>query len=300
MSNTIQIKKAVADISGIIPETGMPDQKNFLRACILLSEKGYGILYDGRNELVKQLLKNESVSFVSESVCPPQKGMVILNTDGTEQSLPAAGKNSFYHFAVELPSLINQRKASLRRTTKETDISIEVNLDSPGRSEISTGLGFFDHMLDQISRHGNISLVIYAKGDMHIDEHHTVEDTGLALGEAILNALGDKKGIRRYGFLLPMDDSVTELGIDFGGRPLLNFNCRFRREKVGDFPTELTAEFFRALSVSMKANIYIRTTGSNDHHKIESIFKAFGKALNDAVRIDPRAGGMLPSTKGTL
>ncbi len=155
-------------------------------------------------------------------------------------------------------------------------------------------------MLSQIARHGNIHLEIKAKGDLDVDEHHTVEDTGIALGEAIAKALGNKTGIKRYGFFLPMDDSVSYCALDLGGRPFLKFNAKFIRASVGDFPTELTEEFFRALSNGMKANIYIKAAGKNDHHKIESIFKAFAKALNEACRLDDRASGKLPTTKGIL
>ncbi|MFN3872291.1 MAG: imidazoleglycerol-phosphate dehydratase HisB [Ignavibacterium sp.] len=195
---------------------------------------------------------------------------------------------------------IKQRKATVTRNTKETRIKIDLNLDGSGKSRIKTGIGFFDHMLEQIARHANLDLSISVKGDLHIDEHHTVEDTGIALGEALRKALGDKKGIQRYGFFIPMDDSVAVCTIDLGGRSYLNFNCKFKREKVGDFPTELTKEFFRALADSMKANIYIKAKGENDHHKIESIFKAFAKSLNEAARFDERNNNRIPSTKGIL
>ncbi len=195
---------------------------------------------------------------------------------------------------------IKQRKATVTRNTKETRIKIDLNLDGSGKSRIKTGIGFFDHMLEQIARHANLDLSISVKGDLHIDEHHTVEDTGIALGEALRKALGDKKGIQRYGFFIPMDDSVAVCTIDLGGRSYLNFNCKFKREKVGDFPTELTKEFFRALADSMKANIYIKAKGENDHHKIESIFKAFAKSLNEAARLDERNNNRIPSTKGIL
>ncbi|MEJ2494365.1 MAG: imidazoleglycerol-phosphate dehydratase HisB [Ignavibacteriaceae bacterium] len=201
--------------------------------------------------------------------------------------------------AIEIV-LKNLRTASVKRKTKETDIRIELSLDGNGKSKISTGIGFFDHMLEQIARHSNINLNIKVKGDLHIDEHHTIEDTGLVLGEALRKALGNKKGIKRYGFLLPMDDSVAQCTIDLGGRSYLNFRCKFDRNKVGEFPTELTEEFFRAISSALKANIYIRAKGKNDHHKIESIFKAFAKALNEACRFDERNMGILPSTKGML
>jgi len=192
------------------------------------------------------------------------------------------------------------RTAVVSRFTRETKINVKVSLDCNDESIISTGLGFFDHMLSQIARHGNIHLELKADGDLDVDEHHTVEDTGLALGEALATALGDKKGIKRYGFFLPMDDAVSYCAIDLGGRAYLKFNVKFLRTSVGGFPTELTEEFFRALSSGMKANIYIKGSGKNDHHKIESVFKAFAKALNEACRIDERASGKLPTTKGII
>lgn len=195
---------------------------------------------------------------------------------------------------------IKKRTSVVNRKTNETDIKIRINLDGSGKASIKTGIGFFDHMLEQIARHANIDLVIKVKGDLNVDEHHTVEDAGLALGQAIHDALGEKKGIQRYGFFIPMDESVAICTIDLGGRSYLNFNCKFNRERVGEFPTELTKEFFRALSVSMQANIFIKTKGENDHHKIESIFKAFAKSLNEAARFDERNNNRIPSTKGIL
>jgi imidazoleglycerol-phosphate dehydratase/histidinol-phosphatase len=189
------------------------------------------------------------------------------------------------------------RKAHVRRTTKETDIQIEINLDGTGKSSINTGLGFFDHMLDQLSRHGNIDLMIAVKGDLHIDEHHTIEDTALALGDAFLKAMGDKRGIERYGFLLPMDDCLAQVGIDFGGRPWLVWNAEFKREKIGEMPTEMFFHFFKSFSDTAKCNLNIKAEGTNEHHKIESVFKAFAKAIRMAIK---REGNQLPSTKGTL
>jgi imidazoleglycerol-phosphate dehydratase/histidinol-phosphatase len=197
-------------------------------------------------------------------------------------------------------TIVNKRISVINRKTTETHIKIKLNLDGSGKSSINTGIGFFDHMLEQIARHANLDLNIKVNGDLHIDEHHTIEDTGLALGQAIHEALSDKKGIQRYGFFIPMDESVAICTIDLGGRSYLNFTCKFNREKVGEFPTELTIEFFRALSVSMKANIFIKAKGENDHHKIESIFKAFAKSLNEASRYDERNNNRIPSTKGIL
>jgi len=190
-----------------------------------------------------------------------------------------------------------QRKASVLRKTKETQIEIDINLDGTGISSISTGLGFFDHMLDQLSRHGSIDLTIKVHGDLHIDEHHTIEDTGLALGEAFLKALGDKRGIERYGFCLPMDDCLAQVAIDFGGRPWLVWEAEFKRERVGDMPTEMFHHFFKSFTDTSKSNINIKVEGVNEHHKIESIFKAFAKAIKMAVK---KEGNQLPTTKGII
>jgi imidazoleglycerol-phosphate dehydratase / histidinol-phosphatase len=189
------------------------------------------------------------------------------------------------------------RMASVTRKTKETDISIHLNLDGSGKSNISTGLGFFDHMLDQLARHGNLDLVIQVTGDLHIDEHHTIEDTALALGEAFIKALGDKRGIERYGFTLPMDDCLAQVAIDFGGRPWLVWDADFKREKIGEMPTEMFYHFFKSFSDTSKSNLNIKAEGTNEHHKIESIFKAFAKTIKMAVR---KEGNELPSTKGVL
>ena len=192
-----------------------------------------------------------------------------------------------------------ERIASVRRTTKETDIDLQVNLDGTGRSEISTGLGFFDHMLEQIARHGNIDLQLHVKGDLNVDEHHTIEDTGIALGECIARALGDKRGIERYGYCLPMDDCLCQVALDFGGRPWLVWNAEFQRERVGDMPTEMFLHFFKSLSDAARMNLNIRAEGQNEHHKIEGIFKAFARSLRMAVRRDVMHFE-LPSSKGML
>ncbi|MBL7874413.1 MAG: imidazoleglycerol-phosphate dehydratase HisB, partial [Cyclobacteriaceae bacterium] len=195
--------------------------------------------------------------------------------------------------------VLPKRAARVQRTTKETDISIEVNLAGRGESSIQTGLGFFDHMLDQLARHGLIDLKIYVKGDLHIDEHHTIEDTALALGEAFNTALGDKRGIERYGFCLPMDDCLAQVAIDFGGRPWLVWETEFKRERIGEMPTEMFLHFFKSFSDTAKCNLNIKAEGDNEHHKIEAIFKAFAKAIKMAVRKDPFSD-KLPSTKGML
>jgi imidazoleglycerol-phosphate dehydratase/histidinol-phosphatase len=194
---------------------------------------------------------------------------------------------------------LGQRVVEHRRATKETDIYIKINLDGTGEAKVSTGLNFFDHMLDQIARHGSIDLEVIAKGDLHIDEHHTIEDTGIALGEVFAEALGNKKGIERYGFCLPMDDCLAQAAIDFGGRNWIVWEAEFNREKVGDVPTEMFYHFFKSFSDAAKCNLNIKAEGQNEHHKIEAIFKAFAKAIKMAVKRDVDKM-VLPSTKGVL
>ena len=192
-----------------------------------------------------------------------------------------------------------ERTAEVRRTTKETDIHIKVNLDGTGKCDISTGLGFFDHMLEQIGKHGSIDLLIHTKGDLEVDEHHTIEDTAIALGECILTALGDKRGIERYGYCLPMDDCLCSVALDFGGRPWLVWDAEFTSEKIGEMPTEMFLHFFKSLSDAAKMNLNIKAEGQNEHHKIEGIFKALARSLKMAVRRDIYHYE-LPSTKGML
>jgi imidazoleglycerol-phosphate dehydratase / histidinol-phosphatase len=194
---------------------------------------------------------------------------------------------------------IGERTATIRRKTSETDIFVELKLDGTGKCDVSTGLGFFDHMLDQIGRHSGCDLTINVIGDLVVDEHHTIEDTGIALGEAIRKALGDKRGIERYGFCLPMDDCLAQVALDFGGRSWLVWDAEFNREKVGDVPTEMFFHFFKSLSDAALANLNIKAEGTNEHHKIEGIFKAFARALKMAIRKDPFVQS-LPSTKGIL
>ncbi len=227
------------------------------------------------------------------------KAIFIKNSNspvGSENDLALTANNwdDIYNF-LKLP----ERKVLHTRKTKETDINIELNLDGSGKSSISTGLAFFDHMLEQISKHGNLDLTISAKGDLHIDEHHTIEDVGIALGEAFIKALGDKRGIERYGFLLPMDDCLAQLALDFGGRNWIVWEAEFKREKIGEMPTEMFFHFFKSFSDASKSNLNIKAEGENEHHKIEAIFKAFAKAIKIAVKRD--ANNMsLPSTKGIL
>jgi len=209
-------------------------------------------------------------------------------------ALVANDWNEIYDF-LKLPP----RKAIIKRKTNETDVLVEINLDGSGKSEISTGIGFFDHMLEQLAKHGNIDLKIIADGDINVDDHHTIEDVGIGIGEAFLSALNNKAGIERYGFCLPMDDCLAEVALDFGGRNWIVWDADFKREKIGKMPTEMFFHFFKSFSDAAKCNLNIKAEGSNEHHKIESIFKAFSKAIKMAVRRDKNNTG-IPSTKGSL
>ncbi len=192
-----------------------------------------------------------------------------------------------------------ERIAEVRRTTKETDIFVRMNIDGTGKCDISTGIGFFDHVLEQIGKHGMLDLTVKANGDLNVDEHHTIEDTAIVIGECLYKALGDKRGIERYGFCLPMDDCLCQVALDFGGRQWLVWDATFTREKIGDMPTEMFMHFFKSLSDSARMNLNIKAEGQNEHHKIEGIFKAFAKALKMAVKRDIYHFE-LPSTKGTI
>lgn len=217
---------------------------------------------------------------------PEQKEATKLVTNNWDE---------IYEF-LKLPA----RTALIERNTKETKIKIELNLDGTGQSEIHTGLGFYDHMLDQVAKHSGSDLKIFVEGDLHIDEHHTIEDTALALGEAYLKALGDKKGTNRYGFLLPMDEALAQVAIDFSGRPWLVWDASFKREKIGEMPTEMFYHFFKSFSDTSKCNLNIKCEGDNEHHKIEAIFKAFAKSIKMAVKRNLNEMNSLPSTKGVL
>ena len=266
---------------------------------------GTGMLqdfFDSQYDLKNSYVIGDRVTDVQLAKNLGSKG--ILLNDGKLKSALADQNLADYCPLVttdwqEIYKLITtpDRKAEVHRKTKETDIKISLNLDGQGNAKILTGLGFFDHMLDQIAKHGNIDLEVNVNGDLHIDEHHTIEDTALALGEAILKALGNKRGIERYGFCLPMDDCLAQVAIDFGGRPWLVWDADFKREKIGEMPTEMFHHFFKSFTDTSKSNLNIKAEGSNEHHKIEAIFKAFAKSIKMAVK---KEGNALPSTKGVL
>lgn len=223
----------------------------------------------------------------------PEEGITDPMNEST--ALVTSDWDTIYEH-LKLPS----RKAFVERNTKETQIKVDLNIDGSGRSDIHTGLGFFDHMLDQLARHSGADLSIHVEGDLHIDEHHTIEDTALALGEAYRQAIGDKRGISRYGFLLPMDEALAQVAIDFSGRPWIVWDAEFKREKIGEMPTEMFFHFFKSFSDTSLSNLNIKVEGDNEHHKIESIFKAFAKAIKMAVKRDLKALDFMPSTKGVL
>ncbi len=222
---------------------------------------------------------------LTEAQSAAYKDAIVLETDNWK---------AIYAFLK-----LGLRKVQHERNTNETKISIHLNMDGTGKADIETGLGFFNHMLEQIARHGKMDLSIHTQGDLHIDEHHTIEDTGIALGEAFALALADKRGMERYGFALPMDEAEAKVLIDFGGRNWLVWDADFKREKVGEMPTEMFFHFFKSFSDGAKCNLNISCKGDNEHHKIEAIFKAFAKAIRMAVKRDPFSN-QLPSTKGVL
>jgi imidazoleglycerol-phosphate dehydratase/histidinol-phosphatase len=266
---------------------------------------GTGMLqgfFDGSYDLANSFVIGDRLTDVQLAKNLGSKGILI--NDGTLKPKLEEHRLSEHCFLIstsweDIYKLLSspRRHATVQRKTKETDIRIDITLDGQGKSKISTGLGFFDHMLDQLSKHGNIDLQIDVKGDLNIDEHHTIEDTALALGDAFLKALGDKRGIERYGFCLPMDDCLAQVAIDFGGRPWLVWAAEFKREKIGEMPTEMFYHFFKSLSDTAKCNLNVKAEGTNEHHKIEAIFKALAKAIKMAVK---KEGNQLPSTKGVL
>ncbi|MEX0723346.1 MAG: imidazoleglycerol-phosphate dehydratase HisB [Gracilimonas sp.] len=288
-------KKALADPSG-----EFLFRKNTISALQKITDGGRDLLVteDSISNQQKQLLKQEEVSYFLE-------GEADLVIDEKEGKLQLLKDEEVLVSSEEWKLLVNfitkeARKASIQRKTNETDISININLDGTGEADISTGLKFFDHMLDQIARHGLVDLALKCDGDLEVDEHHTIEDVAIALGEVITQALGNKKGIERYGFVLPMDEAQATVALDLSGRPYLVFEGAFKREYVGDFPTEMIEHFFYSLAMNLKATIHVSFAGENDHHKIEACFKGFARTLKMAIEQNGRIENLVPSSKGTL
>jgi imidazoleglycerol-phosphate dehydratase/histidinol-phosphatase len=266
--------------------------------------------FDGnRYDLANSFVIGDRVNDVKLAENLGAKAIWLYAKDSDQVPLGANEKLSFGEGIVALQTdswqevytflRLGQRRVEHYRNTNETKIKVTIDLDGRGHGDIHTGLGFFDHMLDQLARHGRMDLSIQVAGDLHVDEHHTIEDTGIALGEAFLKALGDKRGIERYAFVLPMDDCLAQVVIDFGGRNWLVWDADFHREKIGDMPTEMFFHFFKSFSDAAKCNLNIKAEGTNEHHKIESIFKAFAKAIRKAVQRDV-SYLEIPSTKGTI
>ncbi|QUG75150.1 bifunctional histidinol-phosphatase/imidazoleglycerol-phosphate dehydratase HisB [Erwinia sp. E602] len=287
--------------------------------------------FDGPHDLMMQILSSQGVKFDEVLICPhkpedgcdcrkPKTKMVeawlaegaldtassyVIGDRVTDVQLAENmgitgllyGKDGVSWSSIQQQLTKRDRYALVNRNTKETQIKVEVWLDREGDSRINTGVGFFDHMLDQICTHGGFRMNIDVKGDLYIDDHHTVEDTGLALGEALLKALGDKRGIGRFGFVLPMDECLARCALDISGRPHLEYKAEFSYQRVGDLSTEMVEHFFSSLSYSMASTLHLRTKGKNDHHRVESLFKAFGRTLRQAIRVE---GNTLPSSKGVL
>lgn len=266
-----------------------------------LREAGHRLLFkpEELTPLQQALLENEGIDAEKEAdraelrVTGGSRGLELQKTDGV-----ASTADDWIELSRSI--LFPVRRAELSRRTSETDIQLRINLDGEGEAEIHTGIGFLDHMLEQIARHGLIDLRLRCEGDLSVDEHHTIEDTAIALGEAIGKALGDKTGVQRYAFVLPMDESRSTVALDLSGRPYLRFEGNFSREKVGEFPTEMTEHFFYSLAINLKATLHIAVEGENDHHKIESVFKGFARCLRSAVSRSERSLNVLPSTKDLL
>lgn len=312
-------------------------QKAGYRLVMITNQDGLGTSsfpqddFDGPHNLMMQILRSQGVNFSDILICPhkpedhcecrkPKTKMVeawlaegaldtansyVIGDRATDVQLAnnmgitglLYAKDGLNWNAIEQQLTKRDRYALVQRNTKETQIKVEVWLDREGDSKINTGVGFFDHMLDQISTHGGFRMNIDVKGDLYIDDHHTVEDTGLALGEALLKALGDKRGIGRFGFVLPMDECLARCALDISGRPHLEYKAEFSYQRVGDLSTEMVEHFFSSLSYTMASTLHLRTKGKNDHHRVESLFKAFGRTLRQAIRVE---GNTLPSSKGVL
>lgn len=312
-------------------------QKAGYRLVMITNQDGLGTEsfpqadFDGPHNLMMQILNSQGIQFDDVLICPhlpadncdcrkPKTKMVeawlaegaldtansyVIGDRATDVQLASNmgitgllyAQSGLNWPAIEQQLTRRDRHALVKRSTKETQISVEVWLDREGNSKFNTGVGFFDHMLDQIATHGGFRMNIDVKGDLYIDDHHTVEDTGLALGEALLKALGDKRGIGRFGFVLPMDECLARCALDISGRPHLEYKAEFSYQRVGDLSTEMVEHFFSSLSYTMASTLHLKTKGKNDHHRVESLFKAFGRTLRQAIRVE---GNTLPSSKGVL
>ncbi|MFN1835423.1 imidazoleglycerol-phosphate dehydratase HisB [Balneola sp. MJW-20] len=282
------------------PEGKLPFRSRALRALNLMTDAGHDISLDASSvsDLQMALLEQERIRLIEDS----EASDIQIKGENSELILLRGENKSVFDDWDQLTSVIlnEARTSTLSRKTAETDINISLNLDGTGKSDISTGLNFFDHMLEQISRHGFIDMELKCDGDLEVDEHHTIEDVAIALGTAIDEALGNKKGIERYAFVLPMDETQATVAIDLSGRPFLVFEGEFSREYVGDLPTEMVKHFFYSLAMNLKATIHVSFAGDNDHHKIEACFKGLARSLKAAVERNERIKNMIPSSKGTL
>ena len=294
--------KIYIDSTALESESEAMLPKGALYGMKYLQEADYELSFDA-SSLSKQqrkLIENESIV---PGGFPPAESDAEIKKDGSLK-FESAGElieSSDNWTDLTRSILFPSRKAEIVRDTKETKISVSINLDGTGESDISTGLSFFDHMLDQIARHGLIDLKLSCDGDLNVDEHHTIEDTAIALGQAINQAISENKaGIQRYGFVLPMDEAQATVAIDLSDRPYLRWDVDLSREYVGDFPTEMLEHFYYTLAMNVKATLHVKATGKNDHHIIESIFKGFAKALRFSISRNERIRGILPTTKGTI
>lgn len=284
------LKNEGVEFSKIIIDKSLPEDNADTR------KPRTGLLHKyiyGNYDLANSFVIGDRLTDVELAVNLKSKAIFIGNEKVNGAVLSTTDWSKIYKYLKAVP-----RTATINRKTNETEVIIEINLDGTGKNTIATGLGFFDHMLEQIAKHGNIDLNIKVNGDLRIDEHHTIEDVALTLGEAFLTALGSKKGIERYGFLLPMDECLAQVAVDFGGRPCLVWKATFKRAMIGEMPTEMFIHFFKSFSDAAKCNLNIKADGANEHHKIESIFKSFAKAIKMA--ISKTDNFSIPSTKGSL
>lgn len=286
------LKNEDIEFSAIHIDPSFPQEKSKNR------KPGVGMLQEyirGDYDLKNSYVIGDRMTDVEMAVNLGAKSVLYGGLRSDKADLCTEDWDEIYDFLV-----FPKRMVSVQRKTKETDITLELNLDGSGKYQIDTGLGFFNHMLEQIAKHGQCDLSVKVTGDLEVDEHHTIEDTAITLGEAFLKALGDKKGLSRYGFLLPMDDALAQVAIDFGGRPWIEWNIDFKREKIGDVPTEMFFHFFKSFADSAKCNLNINAQGKNEHHLIESVFKAFAKSIKMAVVRNENEMESIPSTKGRM